>query len=501
MVELHVALSGQGHLYEQIYHSIRSEIMEGRLRVGEQLPSARLLAQFLSVSRSTVDLAYEQLSSEGYIEARARRGYYVCELQQGMGATDLSETLREVRDSSGDVADQSKTPAISIDFSPRHIDMEAFPYAAWRRIQRSVLVGERRELFALGDPQGDRGLRETIARYLALARGVVCSEDQIVLGAGSDHLLLILSRMLGRRLVAMEPLSYVRAAQVLSGQGMRLVTTGMDEGGMLPGGLSESGAELIYVMPSHQYPTGVVMPVGRRQELLSWAREAPAGALRYIIEDDYDSEFRYRGRPIPSLHSQDGGRHVIYMGTFSKTIAPAIRVSFMVLPRTLLQCWQESCRSLTCAVSRIDQAVLEEFISDGAFGRHLSRMRRSYRVRHDALLEALDTMREAFTISGEDAGLHLLLSERGCGDMSPSEVTDRELELARLAQEAGVRVYPLRDSLITRLYAKKEEDPSLPGSLPHILRSPTIVLGFAALTPGELADGVSRLERAWSRPL
>ncbi|MBQ7678562.1 MAG: PLP-dependent aminotransferase family protein [Butyrivibrio sp.] len=495
MVELHVTLSGQGNLYEQIYESIRTEIREGRLRRGEQLPSARLLAQFLSVSRATVDLAYDQLSSEGYIEAVPRRGYFVCDLTGNEPGRVLSPYgLPDPVPSAGEeTAPVTDPDTVAYDFSPRKIEMASFPYATWRRLNRNVLVGERMDLFALGGSQGDLPLRETIAHELALARDVRCVPEQVVLGAGSDYLLLILARILGHARIGMEPLTYLRAAQVLGGEGMTLLPVGMDENGMLPGALSMADAELAYVMPSHQYPTGVVMPVARRLELLEWAAAQPG---RYLIEDDYDSAFRYRGRPFPSLHSQDGGRHVIYLGTFSKTIAPAIRISYMVLPFSLLEVYRQRCACFACTVTRVDQAVLEDFLREGAYGRHLNRMRRTYRQRHDALLEALEPFMRRFTVSGSDAGLHLLLSDRHA-DAAAQKPAAAEQALAQAAAEQGVRVYPLRENALpASADAGIQKGDAM--RLPAPLRSPTMILGFASLTPDEIRRGCECLRMAWS---
>lgn len=255
------------------------------------------------------------------------------------------------------------------------------------KITKSILVDANSEMFALGDAQGDLRLRETIGRYLHSSRGVNCHPEQIIIGAGTDYLFMLLEKILGRHVpIAMEEPTYKRAYQVFQSFAYKIDAIPMDAYGMDVEKLRMTDARVAYVMPSHQYPTGVVMPIGRRMELLKWAMEKED---RYLIEDDYDSEFRYKGKPIPSLQASDRDGRVIYMGTFSKSIAPAIRVGFMVLPLDLLKIYKENCGFYASTVSRIDQRILNEFIKDGYFERYLNKMRKVYRERHDFLLSKL----------------------------------------------------------------------------------------------------------------
>ena len=308
-------------LYEQIYEYIRQEIRDGKLLQGERLPSTRSLAEYLQVSRSTVDVAYEQLLSEGYIEARPYRGYFVCKMEELFRLEEQGE-----KGVAAVSAPQKNTVgSYTYDFSPTQIDMSAFPFSVWKRMNKNILSDSNSKLFSQGNAQGDLGLRETIARYLHASRGVNCTPEQIIVGAGNDYLLMLLDKILGKNLpVAIENPTYKRAYQIFQSFGYPVITVDMDENGLLVSELEKTEAVLAYVMPSHQYPTGTVMPIGRRSELLKWANSREE---RYLIEDDYDSEFRYKGKPIPSLQSSDKNGKVIYMGTFSKAIAPAIRVS------------------------------------------------------------------------------------------------------------------------------------------------------------------------------
>ncbi len=358
---------------------------------------------------------------------------------------------------------------VQVDFSPYGIDMTGFPFGVWKRITKNILNDSNSELFAQGEPQGDYDLRMTISRYLHSSRGVNCRPEQIIVGAGNDYLLLLLEKILGRHVgIAMENPTYKRAYRIFQSFAYRIYTVDMDDKGMRADRLSGLPVRAAYVMPSHQYPTGAVMTIGRRAELLRWAEKEPD---RYLIEDDYDSEFRYRGKPIPSLQSSDKRGKVIYIGTFSKAIAPAIRVSYMVLPESLLEVYRRDCSFYSCTVSRIDQRILNEFIRDGYFERHLNKMRMHYRAKHDLLLAELEPFKKAFTISGEDAGLHLLLTARGA-------VT--EAQLLSAATEAGVKVYGMSENMVETDAPKA-----------------TILLGFGSVSEPEMKEGLHRLQKAW----
>lgn len=459
-------------LYEQIYEYIKNEIRTGKLLAGEKLPSTRSLAEYLQVARSTVDTAYSQLLAEGYIEARPCKGYFVCRVEE---LFDLSDSWQ------GRAADEEKDRQTVIDkavqmqydFSPYAITMKYFPFATWKRITKEILVDANSEMFALGDARGDYELRETISRYLHSSRGVNCTPEQVIIGAGNDYLLMLLEKILGRHVpIAMENPTYKRAYQVFSSFAYEIETIPMDESGIRVEVLKESQARVAYIMPSHQYPTGIVMPIGRRMELLRWAEEKED---RFLIEDDYDSEFRYKGKPIPSLQASDRSGKVIYIGTFSKSIAPAIRVGYLVLPRQLLTRYQESCGFFASTVSRIDQRILNEFIKNGYFERYLNKMRKLYKEKHDYLLELLKPFEKSFMISGENAGLHILLT-------SKKKISEKRMTEAAAAN--GIRLYGLSDSLF---HAGKEND----------RYRDTIALGYGALGKEEIQQGIQRLKIAW----
>ncbi len=456
-------------LYEQIYEHIRREIRNGGLKTSDRLPSTRALAEHLKVSRSTTQMAYEQLLAEGYLEAVPCRGYFVAKLEE------LLEV--EVR-GNGEMRMEKKEPMSSgplgmIDFSPWGIDLDSFPFHVWRKLSRNTLVDDNKEYFHSGDPQGEPGFREAIRRYLHSARGVNCTSDQIVIGAGSEYLLMLLSQILGRgHRIAMENPTYKQAYRVLTSLGYPVCPVEMDGAGMSVKRLTRTRADVAYVMPSHQFPTGIVMPVGRRQELLKWALDAERGQERYLIEDDYDSEFRYKGKPIPALQGMDRSGHVIYLGTFSKAVAPAIRVSYVVLPVRLLDRYKKQAGFYASTVSRIDQNILYQFLEQGHFERHLNRMRGIYKAKHDAFLNEAKLLEKDFQISGEYAGLHILLTDRR---------GRTEAELIEKARQAGVKVYGLSQYFIEEYQG----------------RPATIVAGYARLSEEEILRGAELLRKGW----
>lgn len=468
-VDLLVPLNNQDSrpLYEQIYQYIKDEIRNGNLKPQRKLPSSRELAKNLKVSRSTTQLAYEQLVSEGYLEAVARKGYFTAKID-GILPPVTEKSLSPVK---GERKTESKKEWI-VDFSPRGIDLESFPFSTWRKISRAVLKEEEKEIFLKGDPQGDLVLREAIRDYLHSARGVNCHADQIIVGAGNEYLLMLLSQLLGRESgIAMENPTYEQAYRVLIGMGHEIYPINMDKSGLMVTELEKCPVSVAYVMPSHQFPTGIVMPVKRRQELLSWAKGQPD---RYVIEDDYDSEFRYKGKPIPALQGMDMDGRVIYMGTFSKAIAPAIRVGYLVLPRKLLEKYQEQARFYSSTVSRVDQKILANFIEGGYFERHLNRMREIYKGKHDILLAALRPLEPYFEIEGEFAGLHVLLS---------SKAGISEEILVEAAANVGVRVYGL-----SGFFIHKEE---------HAGEKKTVILGYARLDDETIKRGAMLLIHAF----
>lgn len=446
-------------LYEQIYCYIKSEIQNRRIAHGERLPSTRALSKHLEVSRSTVELAYGQLLSEGYIESEPYRGFFVAQIEE----------LYYLKKEAAPVLVAEKAERrFRYDFSPNGVDLRSFPYNAWKRLSRDILMDDRTELFRSGDPKGEYGFRNAIRSYLHQARGVVCTPEQVIVGAGSDYILMLLSMILGREhRIAFEDPAYKQAYRMAGALSYETVPVELDKNGMKMSRLEESGADIAYVTPSHQFPTGIVMPINRRMELLKWASKKEG---RYIVEDDYDSEYRYKGRPIPALQGYDAHGKVIYLGTFSRSIAPAIRMSYMVLPKPLLAEYERKNDFVHSTVSKVDQQIMQRFLEEGYYERHLNKTRALYKNRHDVLLEGLKCMADIVTVSGENAGVHLLLTFR-------NGMT--ECELIRRAEEEDIRVYGLSDYRIR----ESRED------------KPTILLGYANLTEDRIREAAGILNR------
>ncbi|MEJ8733500.1 MocR-like pyridoxine biosynthesis transcription factor PdxR [Mediterraneibacter sp. ICN-202921] len=451
-------------LYEQIYAYIKQDIQGGRLKSGERLPSTRQLCQYLEISRSTVELAYEQLLSEGYVEARPCKGYFVSEIE---GLYSLKRPVKTIEEEV-----KHKEKKYRYDFTPNGVDLKSFPHNVWRKLSRESLGDDQAEMFRLGDPQGEYGLRNAISSYLHQARGVNCQPEQIIVGAGNDYLLMLLTTIIGTdHKVALENPTYRQAYRLFENLTYEVCTVGMDEKGMCIPELEKTGADVAFVMPSHQYPLGIVMPIQRRIELLKWANAAKG---RYIIEDDYDSEFRYKGKPIPALQGFDAQEKVIYTGTFSKSIAPAIRVGYIVLPKPLLTVYMKKCRFLNSTVSKVDQLILQKFIENGYYERHLNKTRALYKNRHDVLLGCLKEGKIKCKISGENAGVHLLLHFSG----------ENEERLIERAAQKEVKVYGLSEYYVEEKKGRQAKEA-------------IILLGYANMGEEQIRQAVKLLSEAW----
>lgn len=463
MNELTISLDTRSRipLYEQIYDYIKTDIQSGRIPYGEKLPSTRFLSKHLEVSRSTVELAYEQLLSEGYIESVPYKGFFVAQ---------IDELYHLKKDKPQPQRERKEARRYRYDFTPNGVDLKSFPYNVWRKLSKDILMDDRTELFRSGDSQGEYGFRSAICSYLYQARGVDCTPDQIIVGAGSDYILMLLGMILGMdHTIAFEDPTYKQAYRMAGGMSYNCIPVSMDKNGMKVTELEKSGADIAYVTPSHQYPTGVIMPIRRRMELLKWACEEQG---RYIVEDDYDSEFRYKGKPIPALKGYDASDKVIYLGTFSKSIAPAIRLSYMVLPKPLLEAYEQKARFVNSTVSKVDQLIVQKFIEEGYYERHLNKTRALYKSRHDVLIEELRPMADICTISGENAGVHLLLTFQN--GMAEEELIDR-------AARADIRVYGLSDYRIRENCEEKA----------------TILLGYANLTEDQIREAARLLRDCW----
>ena len=380
-------------LYEALYRCIRRDILTGKLQPGEKLPSKRALADNLEVSKITVETAYNQLLSEGYIVSREKIGYFV-EVVEQFAPT---RAIRPVKD-----APVPEAPMLDVTGS----GALRFPFSVWSKLQREVMLDYGEKLLLPMPNRGIPELRQAIAQHLAAFRGMQVDPENILIGAGTDFLYNLLIQLLGRdRVYAVEEPGYGKIRKIYAAGGVRCISAAMDASGVRPDSLADSS--VLHISPSHHFPTGLVTPVSRRKELLEWAKRNDA----YIIEDDYDSEFRFHAHPMPAMQSLDGSGRVIYMNSFSKSLAPSIRISYMVLPEALMGQFQEKLGFYSCTVPSFEQYTLARFLSRGHFEKHINRMRKFYRSRRNRVVSLLENCRFAqkLTILEQDAGLHFLL--------------------------------------------------------------------------------------------
>ncbi len=404
-------------LYESLYRSIRQDILDRKLPPGTKLPSKRALAANLEVSKVTVEGAYSQLLAEGYICSREKIGYFV-EAVETVAQNILPE----------------ETPSLA---ESACIDLTAngparFPFSVWSKLQRTVMLDLGEKLLLSVENQGLWELRQAIAAHLAQFRGMQVSAANILIGAGTDFLYNLLIQLLGRdKCYAVEEPGYGKIRKIYAAGGAPCVSAPMDEKGVLPQALKN--AQVLHISPSHHFPTGVVTPMSRRQELLAWANAAPD---RYIIEDDYDSEFRFNAHPMAAMQSMDAGGRVIYMNTFSKTLAPSIRISYMILPPALMARFQEKLSFYSCTVPSFEQYTLARFLNEGYFEKHINRMRKFYKSRRDRVLSAISAspLGSQMTILEENAGLHFLVKVH-------SDLSDEAL--VRRCNQAGIKIRTL----------------------------------------------------------
>lgn len=457
MQELTVPLDAASELplYEQIYRFIVSEIHEGRLKEGARLPSKRALCAHLGVSLSTVETAYGLLLAEGYIVSRPKSGFFVA----SSGLPDAIHTAVQ----SIPAAKPSAPPLF--DVSTSAVDTSAFPYSTWAKIFRQVLM-ERPDLLNRGDPQGDIELREALASFLYQYRGVRCHAGQIVVCAGMEHLIGVLLRLTDRNAsAAVEDPGYDMPGRIFREHGRAVHAVPVDASGLNVDALRRTDASIVYVTPSHQFPTGALMPFSRRMQLLSWAGESPD---RLIIEDDYDSEFRYSSRPVPALQGLSPSGNVVYAGTFSRTIAPSIRVAYMVLPDRLMTRYLSSRHASASLVSRFEQQTLARFLMGGYYARHLRRVGNIYRTRCAALARGLRKI-DSVSVTADNAGLHFLVSHNRLS----------EQEMISRAAGLGIALHGLSEY----------------SSAPAL--SSTVVIGFAGLADEQIPALAALLNEAW----
>ena len=470
-------------LWRWLYVELRAAILDGRLKAGARMPSTRSLASQYSLSRGTVVAAFDQLQSEGYTQTKVGSGTYVALEATGRAVSDKStpDVSSGSRESKVRLSNWGERYLRKADVipAPLHVGcafrdyepaIDLFPTELWARVASRVLRRAPRSLYGKGSARGHPPLRRAIAEYVGSSRGIRCSSEQIIVTAGTQQALDLLARFLidpGDK-IWMEDPGYPGASQAFVSAGGRIVPVPVDQAGLIvkAGRKLAPQAKLAYVTPANQFPMGFTMSADRRVELLRWA----AGANAWIIEDEYDAEYRYFGRPVASLQALDRSNCVIYVGTFTKMLFYALRLGFMVLPERLVDAFAAARSFVDRHPPTLDQAILAEFISDGHFGHHVRRMRQLYAERLDILKAAADKqLNGVLDVVQAGAGMRTL-------GWLKSITSDKEA--AGAARAMGLEVVAL--STFTRTYTQP----------------PALVLGFAGCSRAELHRGVALLGKA-----
>ncbi|MGM9965901.1 MAG: PLP-dependent aminotransferase family protein [Rummeliibacillus sp.] len=453
-MEVNINLNNDSPKYVQIYEQLKNTIVTKKLPAHSKLPSKRHLAEDLNVSVHTVKEAYEQLDAEGFIYSKERSGYFVSPFEFEWQQIKDTKPIQHV----------SKTSSIKvdIDFHNGDVDASSFPFTSWRKLFKKHLQPEN-----LANPpwQGEPPLRFEIAQYVQRSRGVQCDASQVFIFGGTQHQLQALCHFFGATSIAgIEEPGFKRARAIFQQYCKQTYHIVVDEYGVT---VPTQKMDFLYTTPAHQFPLGMVMSSKRRAELLNWAQKYNA----YIIEDDYDSEYRFKGQPIPSLAKMDQLQQVIYSGTFSKTLIPSIRISYLILPSSLVEAFTNFYKDQKSVVSKIDQLILADFITQGLFDKHLAKMRTLYRKKQIALITAIKThLPSTFQIIGEKSGLHIVLK-------LPNTLSEKEA--IQKALGIGVCVYPSSTS-----YYKPSAQQM-------------IILGYGGLSFEQIEEGILRLKKVW----
>lgn len=422
-------LKKEKSLYEQIYESIRDDILSGKLREGEKLPSKRSLAESRHVSIITVQNAYGQLIAEGYIRAAERSGYFV---QYSGGITSFPDC--EISDNTGEFQTEKTAPKQSS-------SADLFPFSVWTKLMRSVILEKSTALLQPVTSGGAMELRRAISGYLHRTRGFWQPPERIIIGAGTEYLYNLLIQLLGRdKRYGIEDPAYEKLPKIYALNNVEFEYIPLDKSGMSAAELAEKKIDVAHISPAHHFPTGIVMPISRRREIMLYAEQTGS----FIIEDDYDSEFHRGGRPVPSMFSLDGSGSVIYVNTFSRTIAPSVRISYMCLPERLYALWQERLGFYACPVPAFEQYTLARFISEGYFERHINRSRKRYKRIRELVLEFIKKYPEA-EVFEENAGLHFTVKLLGNVD-----------EIIKKSSDNGIKITPLKNYYSNRKNKNKD---------------------------------------------
>lgn len=450
---------GSDSLYMYLYKCIKKDILSGKLPANTKLPSKRSFAKNLGVSTITVENAYAQLQSEGYIYSLPKKGFFVTKIVTPVFPPSSMEQ--------GTFPFVPKKEAYRIDLVSNKTVPDNFPFSIWAKLIRETISDKSDELMTTPPCGGIMELRTAICRQLKAFRNMDIAPEQVIVGAGTEYLYGLLIQLLGfDKVYAIENPGYRKLAHIYQSNHVRFHAIPLDHDGMVPAALNESHADVAHITPSHHYPTGIITTISRRYALLAWASEKDS---RYIIEDDYDSEFRLSGKPIPTLQSIDHSEKVIYINTFTKSLSSTVRLSYMILPKHLLEIYYRDFHFYSCTVSNFEQYTLARFLSDGYFEKHINRMRTHYKSIRDALLHALkkSPFASRIQIFEEDSGLHFLMYIH-------TETSDRTL--SEKALQKGVHL-----AFLSQYYFEPVQD----GIPQHIL-----VLNYSALTLEQIPEAI-----------
>lgn len=450
-------------LYEYLYQQIKQDILCHNLSPDEKLPSKRSLAEHLNISTITVENAYSQLMAEGYIYSKPKSGFFVSHITSSKKSSEISGNHLFEKPA---VKEKASCYA---DFVSNSTAKQSFPFHMWAKLLRKTMSEQMDKLLFNSPSVGIWELREEIAKYLLQFRGMNVSPEQIVIGAGTEYLYSIIIQLLGRqKIYALEDPGYQKISKIYHANNVACVPIPMDKQGIDMNALEQAQTEVVHISPSHHFPTGIVTPIGRRYELLSWASKS---SVRYIIEDDYDSEFRFTGKPIPALQSIDTQEKVIYINTFSKSFSSTIRISYMVLPKHLMETYHKELNFYSCTVSTFEQYTLASFLAEGHFEKHINRMRNYYRTQRDLIMDCIKKHPNyhRVKIAEENSGLHFLLHVN-------TKFTDHQL--IERAKENGIHI-----SCLSQYYYNPPNNP-----LPH-----TILVNYSGIQSEKIPQAVEKL--------
>jgi len=444
-------------LYLELYNKLKDEIISN-YKIGDKLPSIRKIAELYNVSKTTAENAYSQLYAEGYIDSKPKSGYFVSDFKIDIKSSQKKEIQK-----------QTDKKEYKYDFFPAHLDGKDFPLKIWKRLQNRA-INSNIDFGSYGDGQGEEELREEIAKYLNIFRGTKCTANEIIITHGFSDSMALLAKIIKDKysIFAIEYPSYHIARRIFDEYGYKVEFIKIEDSGINLKELTKSRAKLVYITPSHQYPTGVIMPISKRVKLIKHMQKV--GGL--IIEDDYDSELKYNTRPIPSLQGL-GSDVVVYLGTFAKVLSPAIRVGYMVLPTSLMPLFKASYEANFASVSKLTQKTLSIFMKEGYFDRHLRKIRKINKNKHNLLLTLLkEHLKDSYKIITSGGGLAVLIM--------PTVPFDFD-KFKTLAEQNGIKLYFAKDIREGEFEA--------------------IRLGFGGFSLEKLEEAILELSKIWYNSL